>query len=71
MLLRKLIEVLEELEREELKHVEVMGEPEIMIDSFEASLWGWRFAGFSKDIEITRTADGVYSVLMANGTWEK
>lgn len=68
MLLRKLIETLEALEKEELKHADVMGEPEIMIDVFEKHCGMWFYKGFGKNISITRSADGVYPILTADDT---
>jgi hypothetical protein len=45
-------------------HYDVMGEPEIMIDCFKNIESGvFHYAGFSDQIKIERSADGVYSIL--------
>ena len=67
MKIRDLINMLEELYDEEMKHYDVVGEPEIAIDVFSINREGERqYAGIHLgDIYIDRTADGVYPVLCA------
>lgn len=53
--------------------LEVMGEHEIVIDvwvggtAFNSKTW--QYAGFSGNIEITYSADGVYPILAAKESW--
>lgn len=53
--------------------VEVMGEHEIVIDvwvngtAFNSKTW--EYAGFSPNIEITHSGDGVYPILAAKESW--
>lgn len=47
-----------------------MGEPEIMIDVFKRTEQGiFTYEGFSKDIAIEKTSDGVYDIIVATGTF--
>lgn len=48
-------------------HVWMMGEHEIMIDVFAKNAEGrsFTYVGFSPDINIEKTSDGVYDVLSA------
>lgn len=65
MLLKDFIKKLQELYDSEVseEYLEVMGEPEIMIDTFEKVDTLFRYRGFSKDISVTRSDDGVYMIL--------
>jgi hypothetical protein len=64
MLIKDLIHLLEEEYAKQDKLREHFGEPSIMIDKFEVGNRCFiRYAGISPDIEIERTADGVYAVL--------
>lgn len=53
--------------------LEVMGEHEIVIDCFRPykgdKLHLWEYAGFSGNIVIDRSQDGVYPILTAEGTF--
>lgn len=80
MLLKDLIKQLQELYDEEVKHIDVMGEPVIMIDVFRISDEGdrkYEYAGFSPFIDIDRSDDGVYPLINAfvkpehQRRWEK
>jgi hypothetical protein len=63
VLIKDLIHRLQELEE---KEKQVWGEDsEIMIDSFTCENHSWRYTGFSNDIKITYSADGVYPILTA------
>lgn len=49
---------------------EVMGEHEIVIDTWHNINKGfWEYRGFSPNIEITYSADGVYPILAAKEAW--
>lgn len=52
--------------------VEVMGEHEIMIDVWTKDFSDqiWQYSGFSPNIEITYSADGVYPILAAKESWD-
>jgi hypothetical protein len=64
MLIKDLIEQLQTLYEQEMVHADIMGDPEIMIDCFEKVNPGvFHYAGFSKDISIQRSNDGVYLIL--------
>jgi hypothetical protein len=64
MQLKLLIEQLQTLYEAEMVHADVMGEPEIMIDCFKNVEPGvFHYAGFSDQISIERSADGVYPIL--------
>jgi len=66
MLLKDLIKRLQELYDKEVQgdYLEVMGEPEIMIDTFEQNYGSlYNYAGFDKEITIDRSSDGVYLIL--------
>lgn len=66
MLIKELIEVLQKHYDEEIKHVDVMGEPEIMIDVFEkVEDHKFQYSGFCNKISIERSGDGVYLILSA------
>jgi len=59
-----LIEQLQTLYEAEMIHADVMGEPEIMIDCFKRVEQGvFQYAGFSNQVRIERSADGVYAIL--------
>lgn len=53
--------------------LEVMGEHEIVIDSWTSGTpfnsKPWEYAGFSPNIEITHSGDGVYPILAAKESW--
>ena len=60
----KLINLLQDLYDKEIEYKDVLGEPEIMIDSFKSNPGNtFSYLGISGDIEIQRTPDGVYSIL--------
>ena len=66
MLLKDLIKKLQVLYEIETADgsLEVMGEPEIMIDTFEKNYGNlYNYAGFDKEINIERSGDGVYHIL--------
>jgi hypothetical protein len=64
MLIKDLIEQLQTLYEQEMIHADVMGDPEIMIDCFKKVKPGvFHYAGFSKNISIQRSNDGVYLIL--------
>lgn len=64
MQLKLLIKQLQTLYEAEMVHYDVMGEPEIMIDCFQKVSTGvFHYAGFSNQIEIQRSADGVYPII--------
>jgi hypothetical protein len=64
MLIKTLIEQLQTLYEAEMIHADVMGEPEIMIDCFKQVEQGvFQYAGFSNQVKIERSADGVYAIL--------
>lgn len=66
MLIKDLIEQLQVLYEKEMVHADVMGDPEIMIDCFRKVEQGvFQYAGFSKDVSIQRSDDGVYLILNA------
>ena len=66
MLLKDLIkrlQVLYEIETAD-GSLEIMGEPEIMIYTFEKNYGNlYNYAGFDKEINIERSGDGVYHIL--------
>lgn len=68
MLIRDLIDKLEEVYNHDLKYVDVMGEPTIHIDVFkeeEGQLFNklFEYHGISDDIEIVRDPSGIYNIL--------
>lgn len=64
MQLKLLIEQLQTLYEAEMIHADVMGDPEIMIDCFKRVEQGvFQYAGFSNQVRIERSADGVYAIL--------
>lgn len=66
MLLKDLINKLQELYDNETSResLEVFGEPEIMIDTFEKNYGNlFNYSGFDKEINIERSGDGVYLLL--------
>lgn len=66
MLLKDLINQLQLLYDKEVvgDYLEVMGEPEIMIDVFEKNYSNlFNYAGFDKEIDIERSGDGVYLLI--------
>ena len=66
MLIKDLIELLQKHYEEEMKHVDVLGEPEIMIDVFDkVEDHKFHYSGFSNKITIERSSDGVYLILSA------
>lgn len=71
MLLKQLINDLQDLYDREIQDVDVMGEPEIMIDAFKKLDENgiFQYAGFSPDIEISYSGDGVYPILTSTTTW--
>ena len=66
MLLKDLIKDLQTLYDEEYKHIDILGEPEIMVDIFgKNENGGFDYKGFSPEIRIERSSDFVYSILTA------
>ena len=66
MLLKELIKQLQDLyDSYDDGWLEQAGEPEIMIDVFENK----EYKGFSPNIEITYSDDGVYPIISAKETW--
>lgn len=58
-------------EHEKSGAIEVMGEHEIVIDVWRKSDKNlWSYKGFSPNIEITYSADGVYPIIAAKESWE-
>lgn len=50
--------------------IEIFGEHEIVIDSWKnVNEHVWQYEGFSLNIEITPSSDGVYPVLHAKESW--
>lgn len=72
MLIKSLIDQLQALYDEEIKHVDAMGQPEIMIDVFkkDVNTRKFEYKGFSHNIVIQRSSDGVYPIITAMETWE-
>lgn len=67
MITKDLIKKLEQLVADHEPCVEVMGEHEIMIDMFDNKEPGqlFEYGGFSPEINIEKSADGVYDILSA------
>ena len=67
MLIRKLIELLEEEYQRQLPYEEIMGPPTIVFDVFKQTHDGkFTYQGFStEDIKIETAGDGVYRILSA------
>ena len=66
MLIKDLITQLQSLYEQQKHLMEVMGEPEILIDVFTEAKDHkhlFRYAGLSKNIKLEFTADGVYHVI--------
>jgi hypothetical protein len=64
MKIKELIEQLQTLYEKELEYVDVMGEPEIMVDCFKRVEQGvFHYAGFTDKVEIQRSEDGVYLII--------
>lgn len=64
MLIKDLITQLQDIYDEQSKLSEVLGEPEIQIDSFKKAPNGYHtYQGFTPDIRIERSGDGVYFIL--------
>lgn len=64
----KLIELLQKLIEEHKIVEDMMGPHEIVIDVFERdgiSEHGFHYAGFSQNIRIEKSSDGVYDILNA------
>lgn len=69
---KDLIKQLQDMVDAHEEHIPVMGEHEIMIDVWElVDLVAHRFEykGFSPNIQITHTSDGVYPILAAKESW--
>lgn len=67
MLLKDLIKQLQDLYNSyDEDYLSVMGEPEIMIDVFLNK----SYQGFSPNIEISKSNDGVYDIISAKETWQ-
>lgn len=68
MITTELIKKLQQMVEDHKPHEEVMGPHEIVIDVFEklpGNASGFRYAGFSPDITIEYSGDGVYPILSA------
>lgn len=67
MLLKNLIQDLTDIYNKEVQgdYLKVMGEPEIMIDTFEEveGTHTFVYKGFDHKIKIDRSSDGVYLIL--------
>ena len=63
MLIKDLIKLLEDEYQKQLPLSDMMGEPGIMIDVFSEKEKGFEYQGFSKEIFITRSSDGVYPII--------
>lgn len=71
MLIKDLIKLLEEEYKEQDRYSDMMGEPEIMIDIFDIDEnHNIRYKGFSPNVTITSSSDGVYRILTAFSTEE-
>lgn len=71
---KDLIKVLQQLvdEYETSGAAEMMGEHEIMLDSWKLDYSGhWFYKGFSKNVEVTKSSDGVYDILASKEAWGK
>ena len=77
----RLIDLIQELENlyysYDDEYKATMGEPEIMIDSFELvrdvlgdSTHRFVYTGFQKEIHIDKSADGVYDIIRSFNTKE-
>ena len=66
MLTKDLIKILEKLIESHESVKDMMGEHEIMIDVFKkVGDHQFQYAGFSPNIKVDRSADGVYDILCA------
>lgn len=65
MYIKDLIVLLSKHYVEEMKHADVLGEPEIMIDVFKQVPGSTHFTygGIVHDVRVERSADGVYLIL--------
>jgi hypothetical protein len=66
MLIKDLISKLESIYEEQKPFIEIMGEPEIMIDIFMEAKDNkhlFRYAGLSRNIKLEYTPDGVYNII--------
>lgn len=75
MRIKDLINQLQELyDSYDAEYHTIMGEPEIMVDSFKESevINGYfTYCGFGNDIKIEKTDDGVYDIISAFQREEK
>jgi len=67
-LIKKLQDMVDE--HESSGAIEVMGEHEIVIDCWTKTDTDWKYSGFSPNIEITYSADGVYPIIAAKESWK-
>lgn len=58
-------------EHESSGAIEVMGEHEIVIDCWRGMGVNWMYKGFSPNVEISYSSDGVYPVLAAKESWSE
>ncbi len=65
MITKELIKKLQQIVDEHESAVEIMGEHEIMIDVFRKEGDRFVYAGFSPDVIIDHSSDGVYRILSA------
>lgn len=69
MQLKQLIQQLQEIYNKEVESIDILGEPTIEIDHFEKVTYGenrpplFMYKGFSGDISIEQSPDGVYHIL--------
>lgn len=68
MLIKDLIQKLQDIYDNEIQgdYLDIMGEPEIMIDIFESDNNNNKhfvYKGFDKEIDIERSSDGIYLIL--------
>lgn len=67
---KDLIKKLQEMVDRHEPEVEIFGEHEIVIDTWKSADNNlWLYSGFSPNIEITYSADGVYPILAAKESW--
>lgn len=65
-----LIALLQKLVDEHEPHKEMLGEHEVMIDVWRKGYDNnWHYRGFSPNIEIGISEDGVYPIIQAEESW--
>lgn len=65
MLIKDLINKLEEVYQHDLKYLDLFGEPTIHMDTFKQieGAFTFNYSGISDNIEIVRDPSGVYNIL--------